>query len=83
MSVWLSASIVVAACLLLCAAACLRGTVASALAALNVGSVVSVLLLVMMTMAFGRQPFIDLAVVLAPLSFVGSLAFVRYLGRHR
>jgi multisubunit Na+/H+ antiporter MnhF subunit len=83
MSVWTAASIVLIAGLLPCLLACLRRDVAAALAALNVASATSVLILVTLSVAFARQPFIDLAVVLAPLSIGGSLAFVRYLDRRR
>jgi multisubunit Na+/H+ antiporter MnhF subunit len=48
-----------------------------------VAAVVAVLLLITMTVAFNRPPFIDLAVVLVPLSLAGSFAFVRFLGRRR
>jgi hypothetical protein len=40
-----------------------------------------VMLMVTLCEAFVRQPFIDLAQALAALSVVGSLAFVRFLGR--
>ncbi|HTU84252.1 MAG TPA: hypothetical protein VMF57_01685 [Solirubrobacteraceae bacterium] len=83
MSIWLAASIVLAGGLVPCCLGCLRADVISALAAYNVAAVVTGLLLVTMTMAFNRQPFTDLAVVLIPLSAGGSLAFVRFLGRQR
>lgn len=81
MSVWLAASIALSVGLGACLLACLRADTAAALAALNVAGVTAALALVTMTVAFARQPFIDLAVVLAPLSIAGSLAFVRYLVR--
>jgi multisubunit Na+/H+ antiporter MnhF subunit len=83
MSVWLAASIVLTCGLVPCCLGCLRSDVVSALAAYNVAAAVAALLLVTMTVAFNRQPFIDLAVVLVPLSAGGSLAFVRFLGRRR
>jgi multisubunit Na+/H+ antiporter MnhF subunit len=79
MSVWLAASIALSCGIGLCLLACVRADAAAALAALNVASVTAVLALVTMTVAFARQPFIDLAVALAPLALAGSLAFVRYL----
>lgn len=81
MSPWLLASILLSGGLMACALACLRADPPAAVAALNVASVVSVMLMVTLTEAFNRQPFIDLAVVMAPLSMVGSLAFARYLAR--
>jgi multisubunit Na+/H+ antiporter MnhF subunit len=83
MSSWLAASIVLACGLVPCCLGCLRSDVISALAAYNVAAVGAALLIVTMTMAFNRQPFIDLAIVLVPLSAGGSLAFVRFLARRR
>ena len=81
MSPWLLASILLSAGLIGCAAGCVRAEPPAAVAVLNVASVVAVMLMVTLTEAFARQPFIDLAQVMAPLSLVGSLAFIRYLGR--
>lgn len=83
MNSWLVASLVLGCGFVPCAAICSRADLASAVAALNLASVLAVALLMTMTVAFGRQPFIDLAVVLAPMSLVGSLAFVRFLERRR
>lgn len=83
MSVWLAASIAMLAGLVPAVAACLRRDAAAALAALNVGGATTVLILVTLSVAFSRQAFVDLAVVLAPLSIGGSLAFARYLERQR
>lgn len=83
MSVWLVASIALTVGLLACALACVRAEASAGLAALNVGGVTSVMLMVTLTEAFQRQPFIDLAIVLGALSMGGSLAFVRYLDRRR
>ncbi len=83
MSIWTAASIVLACGLGLCLLACLRSDTGAALAALNLAGVTAVLALVTMTVALDRQSFIDLAVVLAPLSVGGTLAFVRFLERTR
>lgn len=83
MSIWLAASIVMLAGLVPVTIACTRRDAASFLAALNVASAVAVLILVTLSVAFSRQAFVDLAVVLAPLSLGGSLAVVRYLERQR
>lgn len=83
MNVWLAASIALIAGLLPCMLACLRGNAASALAALNVAGATTVLALVTLSVAFSRQAFVDLAVVLAALSIGGSLAWIRYLERRR
>ena len=83
MSIWMAASIALSCGLGLCLAGCLRGDTASALAALNLAGVVAALELVTLSVAFARQPFVDLAVVLAPLSLGGTLAAVRFLERRR
>jgi multisubunit Na+/H+ antiporter MnhF subunit len=79
----MAASIALACGLGLCLLACLGSETGAALAALNVAGVTAVLTLVTMTVGLARQPFIDLAVVLAPLSVGGTLAFVRFLERSR
>jgi multisubunit Na+/H+ antiporter MnhF subunit len=83
LNIWLAASIAMLAGLAPCTLACLRRDAAAALAALNVAGAVSVLVLVTLSVAFSRQAFVDLAVVLAPLAIGGSLAFVRYMDRKR
>ena len=83
MSIWLAASIALVAGLLPCTLACLRREAAAMLAALNVAGATAVLALVTLTVAFTRQAFVDLAVVLAALSIGGSLAWIRYLERRR
>ncbi len=83
MSIWMAASIALLAGFLPCTLACLRRDIGAALAALNVASVLAVLLLITLSVEFNRQSFVDLALVLAPLSVGGSLAFVRYQERRR
>jgi multisubunit Na+/H+ antiporter MnhF subunit len=83
MNVWMGASIALSSGLGLCLLACVRADTAAALAALNLAGVVASLELVTLTVAFARQPFVDLAVVLAPLSVGGTLAAVRFLERSR
>jgi multisubunit Na+/H+ antiporter MnhF subunit len=83
MSIWLAASIALACGLAACGVACVRVPPPSGLAALNVAGVTAVMLLVTLTEAFKRQPFIDLPLVLAPAALGGGLAFVRFLERRR
>lgn len=80
---WLIAAVVLACGVLPCVLLCVRADVISALAALSLAGLLVVALLMMLSVAFRRQPFIDLAVVLAPLSMGGLLAFVRFLERRR
>jgi multisubunit Na+/H+ antiporter MnhF subunit len=83
MNVWLAASLALSCGFVPCCAVCLRSDLGSALAALSVASVITVVLLITMTVGFERPPFVELAVVLAPMALIGSLAFVRFLERRR
>jgi multisubunit Na+/H+ antiporter MnhF subunit len=83
MNIWMAASIALSCGLGLCLVACVRSSAAAALAALNLAGVVCALSLLTLTVALARQPFADLAVVLAPLSMGGTLAVVRFLERVR
>jgi multisubunit Na+/H+ antiporter MnhF subunit len=51
------------------------------LAALQVASVLLATILVLLSEGFHRQPFVDLAVVFAPMAVVGSLVFARLMER--
>ena len=51
------------------------------LAALQVAAVLLSTILVLLAEGFHRQPFVDLAVVFAPMSLVGSLMFARLMER--
>jgi multisubunit Na+/H+ antiporter MnhF subunit len=53
--------------------------VMAAAAALNLGGPVAALILLMLAEGFHRQPFVDLAVVLGVVSFVGSVIVARFL----
>jgi multisubunit Na+/H+ antiporter MnhF subunit len=60
-------------------AVCVFASPAAALAALEVASTLATTALIVLSEGFHRQPFVDLAVVLAVLSVVGSLAFARLM----
>jgi multicomponent Na+:H+ antiporter subunit F len=51
----------------------------SGVVALNLAGPVSALVLLLVSEGLHRQPFVDLAVVLAFVSFVGSVIVVRFL----
>ena len=82
MNGWVLAAIVlVLGGLVPCLAVSLRASEMEGLVALELARVISVLMLLLLAEGFQRQPFVDLALVLAVLSFVGTLAFVRYMER--
>jgi multicomponent Na+:H+ antiporter subunit F len=51
------------------------------LVALNVGGDIATLVLMLLAAGTGREPFFDLAIVSAVLSFAGSLAYARFMER--
>lgn len=79
MSEWEVAAAVLIAAMLPCIAICVLAGAAHALAALEVASTLGTTTLMILSEAFRRQPFIDLAIVLALLSLIGALAFARLM----
>ena len=60
---------------------CVRAPVMDALVALNLAGTIVTLVLLLVAQGTHRQPFFDLALVSAVLSFAGGLAFARFLER--
>ncbi len=60
---------------------CLLGDAIEGVVALSLAGVIATLVLLLLAEGFHRQPFVDLAVALAVMSFIGSVAFVRFLER--
>jgi multisubunit Na+/H+ antiporter MnhF subunit len=81
MSQWLLGAAVLGVCLVPCAAVCFFAGPLSALAALQVAGSLTTGILILLAEAYRRQPFIDLALVLAMLSVVGGIIFARILER--
>jgi multisubunit Na+/H+ antiporter MnhF subunit len=82
MNEWEIAAAVLGFALLPCLAVCLLAKPGGALAALEIAGVLVTTILLLLSEAFHRQSFIDLAVVLAPMALVGSLTFARLMERH-
>jgi multicomponent Na+:H+ antiporter subunit F len=59
----------------------IRASAPDGLVALNLGGLVATLVLMLLAEATDRQPFFDLALVSAVLSFAGGLAYARFLER--
>ena len=82
MNVWILAAVVlVLGGIVPCLAVCVRASAMEGLVALELSGVIAVLVLLLLAEGFQRQPFVDMALVLTVISFVGSLAFVRYMER--
>ena len=82
MNEWVIGAVVLGFALIPCLAVCLLAPPPDGLVALEVAGVLVSTILMLLSEGFHRQPFIDLAVVLAPMSLVGALAFARVMERH-
>lgn len=81
MNMWLIAATVLAFSLLPCLVVAVVAPPADGLVALEVGGVLVSTILVLVAEGFHRQPFIDLAVVFAPMSMISALVFARLMER--
>jgi multisubunit Na+/H+ antiporter MnhF subunit len=81
MNTWMFATTALLLALLPCLWVAMRGSIVSALAALELASTITTLALLTIAQGLRRDPFMDLALVSAILSFVGALTFVRFLER--
>jgi multisubunit Na+/H+ antiporter MnhF subunit len=79
-NVWLSAATVLLAGVVPCGWVLLRGRLTDALVALELASTILAVVLVLLAEGFHRSSYFVLPLVLAALSFVGSLVFIRFLG---
>jgi multisubunit Na+/H+ antiporter MnhF subunit len=80
-SIWFAAAAALMLTLVPCLWVCLRHSILSALIAFELASTITTLALVVLAQGVRRDPFMDLALVSAVLSFAGALAFVRFLER--
>jgi multicomponent Na+:H+ antiporter subunit F len=78
---WLVAGTVMLAGVIPLLWVCVRRSIFEALVALELAGTVTTLVLLVIAQGTHRQPFFDLAVVSALLSFGGGLAFARFLER--
>jgi multisubunit Na+/H+ antiporter MnhF subunit len=83
MNEWLwAASALIIALMALLAAALTRRPIEGVIA-LEAAGVDAALILLLVSEGTRRQPFADLALVLAAMSFAGSIAFLRFMERGR
>ena len=80
MNVWLLAATVLLAGLVPCGWVLLRGRLLDALVAFELTSTLVTVVLVLLAEGFHRSSYFVVPLVLAALSFVGALVFVRFLG---
>lgn len=82
MNPWLLASAAMSLSLIPCAAMCLKGSPERRLVGLEMTGLLMTLILVVLTIGFGREPFIDVALAMAILSYGSGLVFARFLEKH-
>jgi multisubunit Na+/H+ antiporter MnhF subunit len=83
MNAWLWAAAVLVVPLAGLAVVAVRRPVLEGVIALEAAGVDAALILLLLAEGTRRQPFADLAIVLAVMSFAGGIAFVRFLERLR
>jgi multicomponent Na+:H+ antiporter subunit F len=83
MNEWEIATVVLVAALIPCGWVCLRRSFAEGVVAVQLVGTIGAPALLVLAEGEGREPFGDLAVVAAPLSFAGVLVFLRFLERMR
>jgi multisubunit Na+/H+ antiporter MnhF subunit len=79
MNQWLLAALVLTVAMVPLGIVCVRSPAIEGLVALQIGGSNAALVLLLIAEGIERQPFADLALVLAATSFVGPLAFAYFL----
>jgi len=82
MNHWIVAATATGGSLIPCAWMCLRGSAERRLVGLEMTAIIVTILLVMLTIGYGRLPFMDMPLTLALLSFGAGLVFARFLEKH-
>jgi multisubunit Na+/H+ antiporter MnhF subunit len=82
MNEWELAATVLAFAVIPCILVCLLAPPPHGLVALEIVGVLVCTILMLLSEGFHRQPFIDLAVVLAPMALIGAFAFARLMERN-
>ncbi|MGB9029531.1 MAG: monovalent cation/H+ antiporter complex subunit F [Acidobacteriaceae bacterium] len=82
MNPWIATAVVTGACLVPCAWTCLHGPVEKRLVGLEMTGILVTILLVLLTIGYGRLVFVDIPLTLALLSFGAGLVFARFLEKH-
>jgi multisubunit Na+/H+ antiporter MnhF subunit len=76
---WLWGAAVLVAALVPLLVVCVRLPAPEGVVAVEAAGVDAVLALLLVAQGTGREPFADLALVLAVVSFVGSIAYLRFV----
>jgi multisubunit Na+/H+ antiporter MnhF subunit len=79
-NIWLIAATALLAGLLPCGWVIMRARLTDALVALELASTLATVVLVLLAEGFHRSSYFTVPLVLAALSFVGTLVYIRFLG---
>ena len=79
MNEWVLGALILVVAMLPCLGVCLWAGITSALAALELAGTLAVSALMLLAEGLQRQPFIDLALVLAFLAVIGGVVFARMM----
>lgn len=79
---WIATAVIVGGTLVPCAWMCLHGPAEKRLVGLEMTGILITMLLVLLTVGYGRLVFFDLPLTLAILSFGAGLVFARFLEKH-
>jgi multisubunit Na+/H+ antiporter MnhF subunit len=79
MNEWLIAALVLLVALVPAAAVAFRARPTSGLVSLQVAGSNATLILLLLSQGFGRQPFVDLALIAAVMSFIGSVVLAGFI----
>lgn len=83
MNEWHIAAAVVLVAIAVCGWVCARRELADGVVALGLAGNLAAVALILIARAEEREPFADLALVLAALSFAGTLGLARFVERDR
>jgi multisubunit Na+/H+ antiporter MnhF subunit len=81
MNEWLWAAVVLIALMLMLTGVAVRRRAADGLVAMELAGSLATVVLMLLAEGTRRQGFIDLALVLGVMSFVGVIAFIRFMRR--
>ncbi len=79
MNEWLIAALVLLVALVPAGAVAFRARPTSGLVALQVAGSNATLILLLLFQGFGRQPFVDLALIAGVMSFIGSVVLAGFI----
>jgi len=79
MNIWIDAAILLSGGLFVCGIMCLKGNLINRVTALQLGNVVSSIIILLLAEGFHNDIFFDSALCLVIISFPGTLIYIRFL----